>query len=407
MRKILVLLETSDIGARYSGDAASRLGYDPVFMINPRNYQADTRAQLRNYRTVTCDTSRPDHVIAALGRAGIRNVAGIMTFLDSRLVPAFDLAERLNVNGPDPAVVILKDKGLVADLLGPHGPPTIRFHRSRIPFEAIREMIGEFGRVVLKPTQAAGGIGNFTITKENYEKLETFVRHPGLPQDLDRGFWVVQGYVKGSLYSLEGYVEGGALTVLGFSGRRKIGLTESQINFPADNELNSEQRVLCRMRLEHLISKAGFTRGYVHVEFIVRGRDVEMIDANVGRLGGGSVGEQLADAFGIDPVEVYRHAIQCSIFPQMAPKSPYHNAPVPTLGLLYGVHARGRFDELRLPTEMMARHTQILDTGQLIPEMGVNNWSWIGILSGRPTEVGAAIQRVRILKDGEWHSPCF
>ncbi|NJL25239.1 MAG: hypothetical protein HC902_08705 [Calothrix sp. SM1_5_4] len=222
MSQSLVFLETSDIGARYSALAARRLGYDPVFLIDPKNYQADTRAQLEKFRTIRCDTTRIAHMMSALDAAGVHDIAGVMTFLDSRLVPAVELSNCLNVSGLDPAVVILKDKGKVADLIGEFGPRTIVFHRSRIPLNEIREMVDEFGRVVLKPTQTAGGIGNFVLTTEDLENIEPLIRSASLPRALDHGFWVVQAFCEGRLVSLEGYVDDGIVTILGFQDDGKL-----------------------------------------------------------------------------------------------------------------------------------------------------------------------------------------
>ncbi|NJL25240.1 MAG: hypothetical protein HC902_08710 [Calothrix sp. SM1_5_4] len=171
--------------------------------------------------------------------------------------------------------------------------------------------------------------------------------------------------------------------------------------------MSVDQRDQCRKGLEYLISRTGFQRGYFHVEFIVHSRGAAIIDANVGRLGGGSVGEQIADSFDLDPIDVYQHTIQCSIFPNALNVAPYRSERVATLGVLYGVQTRGVFEELMLPANMNARHTQILDTGQLVPEMGLNNWAWIGILSGRTPNVEEAIRRVRIRANGKWHSPCY
>lgn len=407
MARKLIFVETSDIGARYSAEAARRLGFDPVFLAQMKNYQADTRSQLCEARVLECDTRRAAQILQTLRMENVKDIAGIMTFLDSRLVPTLTAASLLGVNGPDPAVRHLKDKGRVAQLVPDFSPPTVNFHRDAVPFDRIDRMVADYGSVILKPTQTAGGIGNLTVSDENFDQIVSWIREVGSPEAFERGSWVAQALCHGNLVSVEGFVQDGVLHVLGFSGRRKIGLTESQISFPIDGELTEERRQQCVTALERLIQRSGFRHGYFHVEFILSSHGAVVIDANMGRLGGGSVGEQIADSFGLDPIDVFAHVILNSIFPEK-PVTPLYAEPwIRTLGVLYGVPVRGMFEDLALPRLMRSRHTQILDTGQMVPEMGVNNWSWIGILSGPAHEVESAIRDTRVRHDGRWQAPCY
>lgn len=407
MAQKLIFLETSDIGARHSAQAARHLGFEPIFLVQIGNYQADTLAQLRAERTIECNTNNVDTMVEALKAHNIQDIVGIMTFLDSKLSLSLELASSLDVRGLDPAILRLKDKGGVASLIPEFSPRTLSFHRDMIPVAQIELMLAKYERLILKPTQTAGGIGNFTITTVNFEHITKIVKETNLPSALDQGHWVIQSFCEGPLISAEGFVQDGKMKILGFSDRQKIGLTESQINFPVDDSLTEQHRQQCLTALAELVERSGFRHGYFHVEFILSPNGALIIDANMGRLGGGSIGEQIATSYNLDPIDVFAHVITNSLFPVKASSDPYSKPCIATRGILYGLPARGRFEALALPELLGSRHTQILDAGQNVPEMGVNNWSWISILSGPTSDVETVIRNIKVRSNGKWQTPCY
>jgi len=54
-----------------------------------------------------------------------------------------------------------------------------------------------------------------------------------------------------------------------------------------------------------LIERSRYLHGYFHIEFIVDGRACTLIDANIESIGGGAVAEQIALAYGHDPIDIF------------------------------------------------------------------------------------------------------
>ena len=125
-RKTLLILETSDIGCKYTAEAARKLGFSPVFLADLRNYQADTLEQLRRETVLDVPTTDAQHLYKHLQHRGMTGIAAVVTFLDSRLRVATELARLLNVSGHDPVCEKLKDKIWVQGLVPEYSPRTLR-----------------------------------------------------------------------------------------------------------------------------------------------------------------------------------------------------------------------------------------------------------------------------------------
>lgn len=243
MKKIIVI-ETSDIGALYTARAAQLLGYEALFLTNLNNYQSDTRNQLLECQYIDCDTTSAESLLQTLKNHKVDEIAGVITFLDSRLTIATELAQKLEVKGLDRSILELKDKAYVQKLIPHFSPPTVIFSLNEFPYTEIEQLMARFKKIIIKPTLTAGALGVHILDcVEDLKEIKTRLSFANLPEFLNNGTWVAQAYLDGPLYSIEGYVRNGSVNILGISDRLKIGKTESQISFPVDYKLPEALKV--------------------------------------------------------------------------------------------------------------------------------------------------------------------
>lgn len=412
--KRLVFLESSDIGVRYSGQAARALGFEPLFLCDLRQYQADPRSQLAEFEVLDIETSSIDRVLEALARFR-GDIAAVTTFADTRLRVASEVAEILRVVGVDRSVRSLKDKSAVQRLVPEFSPETVEFAlrdlSQGLAFESLQKLFRRAPSLIVKPVDAAGGLG--LIHVQRVEDLPKLASHPVLahvPTKILEGRWIAQAFIKGDLISVEGFVRAGVPRVLGISYRKKIGSTESASTFPADRALDPHARERALRGVNHLLERANFHNGYFHIEFIVDGPECVMIDANVGRIGGGAVAEQIALAYGRDPVDVFRHVLLTTLFPERSVDEVY-SCPATelreTYAILYGLEKGGSLRSVRLPRDLAVRHTQVLGSGANVSPMGRDDWSWIGIISGRTLDSVRFANGIEIITDQGSFKPYY
>jgi hypothetical protein len=391
--KKLIIIETSDIGARYTAEAAGRLGLHPVFLVNSQNYQGDTLAQLRTFEHYEVDTTSVTAMAHFLMKQDW-NIAAVTTFLDSRLHLAIELSEMLQVRGLDARFKAYKDKGAVYELAPHLSPPSICFRRGQFPSAAIAELRSRFPAVIVKPRCTAGGIGaRVFFGHEALMDVEEHVRGRSLPSHLQPEEWMVQAYVEGELVSVEGFVYEGESVLLGFSGRRKIGNTESWCGFPYENRLAPAAADEARAKVRELLSLARIRFGFFHIELMISGERAFIIDANMGRMGGGGIGEIFAVAFQAPPAEIFSEVLNLSLFPEVPVADLWRRKPRAAVSVAYGLPVESDLQNVRaIPPSVF--HTQILDRGAHVPAMGTDNWAWVGIVSGEHSPVREFLRSV-------------
>lgn len=398
-RARLVLLETSDLGAPYLADAARLMGLEPLFLCELDAYQADTRRALVAEPHV--DTPTDDvAALVELVRARGEPIYGVATLADHRLVTALELAEALSaggahegpgsgparasrgaVRGLDPAVRLLKDKAKVAALVPEHSPPSLSLHRDTVRAADLTPLFERTGSLVLKPARGAGGVGLCVVSPHEVDRALRHVAEATLPRSFGDGEWLAQAALDGPVVSAEGYVAAGRLSVLGFSDRRRVGVTESGSRFPVDATLDPSQRAEARLALERLFARAGLERGWFHVELVLSQGRVWLIDANVGRIGGGPVGDLVSVAFELPPAVVYRHVLEVALTgaPTLDPFA--GRAPRPAFAAVYGMARGGRMGGVTAGA-LSSHHVLLVDPGSTVPAMGADDRAWVGMLTG-------------------------
>lgn len=400
MKKIL-LIESSDIGAAYTAQAVESLGFEPVFLVDLKNYAADPLAQILRYKHFDCDTSSSRSVLGRIDQLRLDNIAGVISTADTRLKVALEVAMALRVPGLDPAVSNLKDKNWVAELIPEFSPASVSFSGRDIPHSKIAALFELSPQVIVKPISGAGGFATIYLRgREEAESLARRIAEHRVPSFMGEERWIAQPVVKGELVSVEGFALGGRIHVLGFSNRKKIGSTETAARFPVDSRLGPAAREQAVKACELLVRRSGFENGYFHIEFMVTAQDAFMIDANVGRVGGGAIAEQLALAHGLSPVQVFRHILEVTLFPDSELGHPYTSQPPKeTYAVFYGVSENAQLNHVRLPESFRGFHTQILGNGSAVSALGANDWSWVGILSGLASEVEEKINEIRVVTE--------
>lgn len=379
----LVVIETSDIGARYTAEAAKSLGFEPVFLCRLANYQADTLSQIREYEHYDVATGSAED-LAAFVRAQNWDVFGVTTLLDSRLEVAIECSQILGVRGLDPAAAKLKDKSY-SQAVAPHlFPETIEFSRDRIPTAQLRELLKSHGSIIVKPRFTAGAIGLLRITSESeLICVREHLVNTEIADFLRPDLWLAQACIDGDLVSVEGFVHAGAVRILGISGRQKINKTETVITFPtrAENVVSCGNSI--RRTCLEFMSKTGFQNGFFHVEMLVGANGPSIIDPNVGRPGGGGLGEQLALAFDISPVELYSEVLNISLQLGHSVSPRLEQEPnCQTASVMYGLGNSGYVKDVRATRALQSMHTLIWGDEQIVAPQGENNWSWVGIMTG-------------------------
>lgn len=421
MKRIL-FIESSDIGAFYTAEGARRLGYRPLFVCDFSGIQGDTRLKLLREKEqgnlIEADTKSEDSILSALKTAGIsaEEIAGVMTFLDSRLQLAFQLGQTLNAPAQlDPAIVNLKSKSRVQELIPEWSPKNVVLSNHQIPYNEILKLIEQHQQVILKPTKMAGAISAKIFDESNYLEIGKYISEQTIPAYLDDNEWVCQAFIKGDLISVEGFVNQGTITILGCSDRQKIGFTESRLEFPVEERFPLQRQQDIRKALTALFTRSKFRQGFFHVEFMVTVDSVFIIDANVGRLGGGPLGEMIPISFGLDVSDFYSFVIEQSLIGLENlrrkdfswPKWEETTLRESMIGICYGSPCHGYFEQHKVETSDKFRHTLILDHHQYIEPMGSNNWSWIGIISSPKDTFATKIESLQINIDGKWVLPCY
>lgn len=407
----IIVVGTSWVLAKYAENAISALGYKLVFLVDIDWYCPEIADAIRKSEYYSLDISSYETVEKFLekNQGAIGPIAAITSFADSKLVTAHRLAKKFGVAGPDPAILLLADKGSVAEMIPEFSPKSLSFRTEKIPLSQIHATINQYGAVIIKPTKGTGALGAFPIRELLSESAIVELMEKALGKSPAGIEWIAQPYIAGTLYSLEGYCKGGQPCYLGFTRRSRIEMTEIADHFPSDdNPLIRKHSKKLYGGIESLIKRSKFQNGYFHCEFLVNNSGAYLIDANFGRIGGGSILEQLAYSFETTPQAIIGHLVSISLLDKKT-SSPYlsHPNPKPCLSISYGIQKGGVLKNIFFPKDMKSFHTTIAKTGTYIPSVGTNDYSWIGLISGDPETVLKEIQEIRLEVDGVLLSPYF
>jgi hypothetical protein len=397
MRKLYVI-ESSVIGPSYLRAAAQRLGLELTFLSRITNQEGDALCQLLQGRVLQCDTEDPQGMAQLIREdADPGDVAGVMTFLDSRLVVCAEVCRTLGVKGLDPTVGAIKSKAVVNELIPEYVPRSLHFDARLPPVAALQSLQADARHgLIVKPAYAAGAKGYREIPRDAEllpatqwvdEQLSAALR----PFDL-----VVQEKKLGELVSIEGFVARGKVCFLGSTGRRKVEHSESVFIFPYDNSLEPRALARAKAAIVALVERSGLEHGFFHTEFIVDGGDASLIDANFGRPGGANLVEVFSFSYGIEPDVFYELALSINLFHCVPPGIDWERPVQPGLGIAYGLPTACRLLGYEAPAQLASRHTRAQNSGCTIDAMGTSNWAWVGLLAGSPRSVRSDLEGLRL-----------
>ncbi len=402
MQKI-IFLDTSDVGARYTAEASIQLGFEPIFLINLDEFFGDTKDQISKYHHYHVDTKSINELIKVIQDNHINDIAGVMTMLDSKITIAIELSKILGVNGMDPALVHLASKAEVVKFIPNHGPMSTTFNIKNIREEQINDFVAltSAKTFLLKPARAAGGVAVHILENTNVTEIINYCNQYTYNE------WVLCEFIQGDLLSVEGFVLHQDIKYLGVSLRKKIKNTETASYFYDVNYLSDLQYESVKQAIKNLVATSDYKNGYFHTEFMINKENCYLIDANFGRVGGAAISEIIAKAYGLDPIEIFKHVILITLFNLTEIKNPYHKISSETMCIQYGIPVTTEINGIVANISEKTRHTILLNRGNIVTQIGENNWSWVGILSGNVSDVLDDITKIKIsTKSGEFNA-CY
>ncbi|AME06196.1 ATP-grasp domain-containing protein [Bacillus siamensis] len=404
--KTLFVIDSSVIGPEYIVKAAKEMNLNVLFLTNLNSQEGDALSQLTSYKFINCNTNSFEELYEIIKTFPKEDIAGVISFLDSKLEICSKLCSALDIKGIDPKIELLKDKAYVNDIIPEFTPLSLSFTTGAIPYSEIKKMLSASQNgLILKPSFAAGAKGISVLEDENdIENIEKLFDKT-LPKHLHPDEYVVQEIIDGELVSLEGYVLESKVIPIGVTGRRKTENAESVFIFPYHS---IAQKELCKI-VQTLVERSGYSRGFFHTEFIVSENQVKLIDCNFGRPGGANITEIIACSYGIEPHSIYRQSMELVLNEkEIIPTAFWGGECKESLGIAYGIPNQDRVLEIKYAENMKSKHTQAQNLGDTVSAMGSSNWSWLGMLSGLKEDVIKDVDSIRVktLHNG-WIKPVY
>lgn len=405
-RRRLIVVGISCVGAKYLSRAVRSAGLEPVVVTDPDRYTGRSREALLECTCLSADITDAGSVARALrSREDLLDGPALITSPFDEVFPIIDLVSHdLGLIAPGPVLAQLADKAFVASLVPEYSPVTVRLDPAELPDDLPSCFSGQ---VVLKPSLCTGGLGitTFRLGSLTKDALAEAITTSGVPGACVQP-WLLQQSVDGDLVSIEGYFQQGNLRIIGYSRRTRIGLTEVMNTFPADSTLPTGARVRAETAVGVLAGRSGFTNGYLHCEFLVAGDDAYLIDANMGRLSGGAIVEQISLANGLKPEQIIAHSLLLPFGPRS--DVPAYEAPAykpagslpAAVAYHYGLRHGGVVRSVHVPADAKCLHTRYVLDGQRVPPVGTSDYAWIGMIAGFRADCDSVVDRIVIHTDG-------
>jgi biotin carboxylase len=308
--------------------AARRLGY-AVDLVAPA-LPAHAAGLVRGFRAA--DTGDPDAgLAAALDLADRGRPAGVLTWGDLGVELTARIAERLGLPGLSPGVARrarhkVEMKAAAAGLVGRNAPVT-----GPADLEPALAAVGF--PAVLKPAAAAGSFGIFEVrdaveARTAYDRLAALL--PGVPvpwRGGAAGELILDEYLDGPEFSVEGWVAGGVVTVAGITDKTTTDPYHLELRHVFPSAAAPAAQDAIRAGTDRVLRAIGLDHCAFHLECKLTSRGFRLIEV-AGRPGGDYIASHLVPlATGID-----LHAACIQIACGQQPP-----APAPD-GLAAGVH---------------------------------------------------------------------
>ncbi|WP_225929896.1 ATP-grasp domain-containing protein [Pseudomonas botevensis] len=410
MRQILIV-GINKVSIKYVCAAIRSAGFEPILSVDPAGFHATAKAV---FEGVTCIPAFADkEALSAYLRANqelVSRIHSITTFFDELFPMVSAIAEAFGFNAPPAVFAKLSAKEFVGSLIPEHVPAESCLSLADGDFVIPWLTPGVDNDVVLKPSLGSGAVATTLLSIKANDDPVSVIRSAILNSGIEAPesiAWIVQAHCVGDLVSLEGFVQEGRVVFLGLSKRDRVGFTEVANRFPAHSLIAPDVRSKIETAVRDLISRSGFDNGFFHCEFIATPSTAYLIDANMGRLGGASIVEQIALAYELDPATVLQ---QVALLPLRLLESRLEYKPVeqcrPTLSYWYCLDHEAIVHDWELP-QLASIHTPIANVGSVIQPIGTSDYAWIGMLTGYAEVVAREIGQVRVHTDRGPRSPVF
>lgn len=407
--KAILLLGTSSSGAIFAEEALALLDLRPIYLLDEAAYSGEPLSAIKeceHYSTNVFDIRDIQRVIEKneLDKKAI----AITTLLDELLPNALEIAEMYNLKGPDASLKKLSKKSFLYKLIPEYSPPSLIFCPESISLNEINNFLEKTNThpgYLLKPEISSGGVGihAFNTTPSASEILNLIIKQSDTTP-LKQQSWILQPTLAGELISLEGYVQNGDCHFMGYSKRTRFKLTETTNSYPCDKFIPQTTRLKCEEALRTLVERSAYHSGYFHCEFILKEKKVYLIDANMGRVGGGPLIIQLGLAYNTNPAMILAHVFDLGVFTGTRLKNPpsLAGSPKETLGICYCIKNDAKILGLRLPSLNGLFHIQLANKGNPAVAAGKSDSAWVGFLAGETESTLKAINEIIIsTSDGE------
>lgn len=401
----LLILGIGNVALKYLEDALAPYDLEPLVMgdRSDRPAQAWDSFSPARFHSVALHAHSIEQYLAH--HADLRTqICAVTTLFDEQWPLVEAVALKHGWAYPGHTFARLSDKAIVATYARALSPPTYPFDASDP--QALSEVLNN-GEVdwIIKPACCSGGeaVGRIPAGPSALGKVRVHLaRHFALQAQR----WLLQPCLEGTLISFEGYMAQAVLHRVGISRRARIGLTEVANRFPANDRITAQQQAFGWQSLEQMFAIAGCRDGWFHCECIVGPGGLHLIDANVGRIGGATVLEQVALATGVLPHELLAHVLLLPL-PQLQRRLPaLRPAVLDTLGVWYGLAEGAVLQGIELGPQA-ARHTRFAPEGALVPPVGTSDYAWVGMFSGLEADVLNGLNGLRLITDRGAVAPAF
>ncbi|MCW5252943.1 ATP-grasp domain-containing protein [Streptomyces sp. SHP 1-2] len=301
----LVSLESLTFGLGHLARAAEALGERLVLLTRDRSYYTYEldRLPADALDVVETDTFDVDGLTELLRRTpGLR---GLISSTDTWTLVGAELAARLGLPGPDPAVLRLtRDKAAVRNRLYDAGLTRGRAVEATGHREG-KTLLDEVGLPAVLKDTAGTGSQNVWLVRDVPE-MEAALNEAE-EREL-RGRLFAEPYFSGPVYSGETLTWAGRTRLLGVSSRLmspephfREEITAFPVAFPED------RRALLERWLGEVLAAVGYTDRFAHVEFVLTTGGPEIVEINP-RIGGALVGVGMCRALGVNVYEAMAEA---------------------------------------------------------------------------------------------------
>src|SRR6266851_1059120 len=293
MPRVLLLATSTGYQTRAFGESAERLGVDLVYGTNRcdilEDPWQDQALPIRFYDETAS-------VAAILDAARQRPIDGVLAVGDRPTVIAALVLEQLGLPGhPPSAAVAARNKLLTRERLRDAGLPVPPFVPARVPADAHALARTLTFPSVIKPLALSGSRGVMRVDNgdelvESFFRLRALLRAPDIRAE--RGdaddMALVEGFIEGREFALEGVMNHGALHVLALFDK------PDRLDGPFFEETiyvtPSDEPPRTRQAIAEGVSRAaralGLRHGPVHAECRVNDRGVFVLEVAARPIGG-------------------------------------------------------------------------------------------------------------------------